>query len=88
MWIDSDYVLFWTAQESKSWDDEIVKFVVYRFAKGEKIDVNDPSKILTITNEPFYKLPYKNGKEKWTYVVTALDRLQNESKIAKKNVKL
>ena len=46
------------------------------------------SKILTITNETFYKLPYVKGKEKWTYVVTALDRLQNESKIAKKKIKL
>jgi hypothetical protein len=43
---------------------------------------------MTITNVPFYKLPYMNGKDKWTYVVTALDRLQNESKIAKKNIKL
>ena len=69
-------------------DDEIVKFVVYRFAKGEKVNTDDPSKIVAITNDPFYKLPYVQGKEKWTYVVTALDRLQNESKTAKKNIKL
>jgi hypothetical protein len=31
MWIDNDYVLFWTRAKSKSWDDEIVKYVVYRF---------------------------------------------------------
>ena len=49
MWIDGDYVLFWTAPAAKSWDDEAVKYVVYRFAKGEKVDINDPSKILTIT---------------------------------------
>ena len=72
----------------KSWDDEAVKYVVYRFAKGEKVDINDPSKIITITNDTFYKLPYEKGHEKWTYVVTALDRLQNESKIAKKKIKL
>ena len=88
MWIDGDYVLFWTAPAAKSWDDETVKYVVYRFTKDEKVDINDPSKILTITNETFYKLPYVKGKEKWTYVVTALDRLQNESKIAKKKIKL
>lgn len=88
MWIDGDYVLFWTAPSAKSWDDEAVKYVVYRFAKNEKVDINDPSKIMTITNETFYKLPYEKGKEKWTYVVTALDRLQNESKIAKKKIKL
>jgi len=88
MWIDGDYVLFWTAPAAKNWDDEAVKYVVYRFAKGEKVDINDPSKIITITNETFYKLPYEKGNEKWTYVVTALDRLQNESKIAKKKIKL
>ena len=88
MWIDRDYVLFWTAPSAKSWDDETVKYVVYRFAKGEKVNIDDPSKIVAITNETFYKLPFVQGKEKWTYVVTALDRLQNESKIAKKNIKL
>ena len=54
----------------------------------EKIDINDPSKIMTITNEPFYKLPYENGKEKTVYVVTALNRLQNESKPVAKKIKL
>ena len=39
-------------------------------------------------NDTFYKLPYENGKEKWIYVVTALDRLQNESKMVKKKIKL
>ena len=28
----------------------------------------------------YYKLPYNDGRTKYTYVVTALDRLQNESK--------
>ena len=31
----------------------------------------------------FYKLPYEDGKTKYRYVVTALDRLHNESKICK-----
>ena len=35
-----------------------------------------------------YKLPYNFGKEKYTFVVTALDRLQNESKPVKIKVKL
>jgi hypothetical protein len=34
------------------------------------------------------RLPYKDGKTKYTYVVTALDRLQNESKLVKRKVKL
>ena len=33
-------------------------------------------------------MPYSDGKTKYTYVVTALNRVQNESKVAKKKVKL
>ena len=86
--IDNDYVLFWTAPKSSDWRDEAVKYVVYRFAKGETINTDDPSKIVGITNQTFMTLPYKNGREKWVYVVTALDRLQNESKPVKKKIKL
>ena len=35
-----------------------------------------------------YKLPYNMGQDKYTYVVTALDRLHNESKGVKVKVKL
>ena len=62
--------------------------MVYRFAKGEKVNTDDASKMVAITSVPFYKLPYQDGREKYTYVVTALNRLQNESKIVKKKVKL
>ena len=86
--VDNDYVLFWTAPKAKSWDDEAVKYVVYRFRKGESIDIEDPSKIFAITDQTFVKLPYKDGKEKWVFAVTALDRLQNESKVVKKKIKL
>lgn len=88
VWIDNDYVLFWTAPKASSWDDEAVKYVVYRFAKGEKVNVDDPSKIYAITSNTFVKLPYKDGGQKWVFAVTALDRLQNESRVAKKKVKL
>ena len=81
-------ISFWTAPKGKDWKDEAVKYVVYRFAKGESVDINDPSKIVAITQTPFYKLPYQEGKQKYTYVVTALNRLQNESKLVKKKVKL
>jgi hypothetical protein len=88
VWIDNDYVLFWRAPKAKDWKDEAVKYVVYRFAKGEKVNVDDPSKIYTITSNNFVKLPYKDGGQKWVFAVTALDRLQNESRVVKKSVKL
>ena len=81
-------VLFWTAPRGKKWDNQAVKYVVYRFAKGERLNTDDPKHILTITRNNFYKLPTDGGKDKYTYIVTALDRMENESKAAKKNVRL
>lgn len=63
-------------------------YAVYRFAPGERIDLNDASHIVAITPNTLYKLPYENGNTKFTYVVTSLDRLQNESKGNKEKVKL
>ena len=88
MWIDSDYVLFWTAPKARHWYDEATKYVVYRFSNGEKINTEDPSKIVAITSDTYLKLPYQDGLSKYTYVVTSLDRIQNESKGVKKKVKL
>lgn len=88
IWTEDGYVLFWTAPKGDSWNDKAAKYVVYRFRKGDKLNTDDPSKIVAITTQPFYKLPYNNGKEKWVYAVTALDRLQNESKVVKKKISL
>ena len=88
VWTSDGYVLFWTAPKGKGWKDEAVKYVVYRFGAKDKVNTADPTKIVAITAQPFLKLPYEDGKMKYTYVVTALDRLQNESKGVKKKVKL
>ena len=88
VWTEDGYILFWTAPKAKNVMDEAMQYVVYRFAKGEKVDLEDPSKIVTITRNTFFQLPYEDGKARYTYVVTALDRLHNESKAVKKKVKL
>jgi len=88
VWTSDGYVLFWTAPKAKGWKDEVTKYVVYRFNRNEKVNTDDPSKIVAITTQPFYKLPYNDGNTKFVYAVTALDRLQNESKVVKKKVKL
>lgn len=88
VWTSGGYMLFWTAPKGKGWKDEATKYVVYRFGKNDRINYDDPTKIITITTDTFCKLPYDNGKEKYTYSVTALDRMQNESKPAKTKVKL
>ena len=88
VWTPDGYILFWTAPHAKDEMDKAVQYVVYRFKKGERINLDDPSHIVSITRNAFYKLPYEDGKSKFQYAVTALDRLHNESKAVKKNVKL
>ncbi|WP_300724591.1 family 10 glycosylhydrolase [uncultured Bacteroides sp.] len=88
VWTADGYILFWTAPKAKHEMDKAVQYVVYRFDKKEKVNLNNSSKIVAITHNEFYKLPYEDGKTKYTYVVTALDRLQNESKAVKKKIKL
>ena len=84
---DGEHVLFWMPPKGKGWQDEAASYVVYRFEKGEPINIDDPSKIVKVTTDCFYMIP-AGQSGRYTYVVTALDRMQNESKIAKVKVKL
>lgn len=88
VWTADGYMLFWTPPKASTEMDKAVQYVVYRFGKREKVNIDDPSHIIAITRETFYKLPYHDGKTKYRYVVTALDRLQNESKSVAKRIKL
>ena len=88
VWTEDGLMLFWTKPKGKKWNDEVKKYVVYRFEKGEKPNLGNPAKIVEITSNEFVKLPYVDGKTNYTYVVTALDRISNESKGSKKKVKL
>ena len=88
VWTEDGYLLFWTAPKGRGWQNEARQYVVYRFASDEKVNTNDASKIVTITSDTFLKLPYNNGRTPYTYVVTALDRIHNESKAVKKKLKL
>ena len=86
--VNGERMLCWTAPKGKAWNDVAAKYVVYRFNTDELINLNDPSKIVTVTYDNFCKLPYIDGKTKAVYVVTALDRMSNESKGKKKKIKL
>lgn len=81
-------MLYWSAPKAKKWGDEARRYVIYRFAKGEKVNLADASKIVEITYDNYYRLPYDGGTKKYKYVVTTLDRVGNESKGAKRKVKL
>lgn len=88
VWTEDGYMLFWTAPRGKKPMDEARLYAVYVFPKGMKIDLENMNQLVCITADTHVLLPYSNGETKWTYVVTALDRLQNESKGKKVNVKL
>ncbi|MCD8202931.1 MAG: family 10 glycosylhydrolase [Prevotella sp.] len=79
-------VLFWKAPKGNGWKNKAEKYVVYRFEKGEKLNISDPTKILAITSDTFYDIKNTHNKygKKYTFAVTALDRLSNESKPKKK----
>ncbi|MBR3496909.1 MAG: family 10 glycosylhydrolase [Prevotella sp.] len=76
-------MLMWQAPKGKTWKDKAERYVVYRFPKGVRVDLNDASRIVAITSETFYELPTAT-KDKTTWAVTSLDRVSNESKAKKK----
>lgn len=88
-WTERGFELQWRRRET---DDELQKqiyFCIYRFRKGEKKDIENSSNLIATTRDTYYLLPYDNGKTKYEYVVTAVDRLHNESKKgSRKKVKL
>lgn len=88
IWNPDGYILFWTEPKAKTEMDKAKLYVIYRFEKGENIDTSNAAHIVAITPQNFYKLPYNNGQTKYTYCISALDRISNESKIAKKKLKL
>lgn len=79
IWTENGLVLVWLEPKAKSEMDKAYQYVVYSFGEGERIDINDPSHIICITNNTYIQLPYKDGSQKNKYVVTVLDRMHNES---------
>lgn len=79
--------LVWIARDKKvSPMDKAWRYVVYCFADGEAVDLGNPKNIVSITSSTYYRIP-ANETGKRTYVVTVLDRMQNESKGTKCKVK-
>lgn len=77
---DGDILVWITPNKEKTKPmDKVVNYVVYRFASDEKINLDDASHIVAVTPDTFYRLPNMT-RGKFTYVITALDRMQNESK--------
>ena len=75
--------LTWEATPAKDEMDKAAYFCVYRFEQNERINIEDATKLQKIVRKPSYTIPQSNDKKKYKYVVTALDRLYNESKVSK-----
>ncbi len=75
--------LSWDEPETASDGESAYKYVIYKFNTDEEVNLNNPSKILFITKgngKTFFKDRIPFGEQKsFTYVVSALDRMQNES---------
>lgn len=84
---NGEKVLVWLTEECADPLNIASKYVVYRFAKGEKVNLASMKNVVAITTQTYYKVP-QGETGRYTYVVTVLDRLQNESKGVKCKVKL
>lgn len=82
--IANQQVLFWTPPKGKAWQNEAVRYVVYRFAKGEPVNLDDASHIVCITADCHHEIVGEPGR--YVYYITALNRLANESRPVKAKV--
>lgn len=88
-WVSYGYLLHWQRNGNPQDPEKAHYYVIYCFKNSEKVNLNDPSKIVAITRNTSYLLPYDKGKIKYKYVVTSVDRFHNESPKGKsKKVKL
>ncbi|WP_317128750.1 glycoside hydrolase family 10 protein [Mucilaginibacter gracilis] len=74
-------VLSWEAPLPAKDKEPVYGYVIYRFYQGEKANIEDPQYILQIkynTETAFVDATIEPGKT-YQYVVTAIDRLKNES---------
>lgn len=85
---NTNHILHWISDADKYDPETAQYYVVYRFAKGEKENLDDVSKIVSITRDTYCVLPYEGGNKQYKYVVTAVDAFHNESKGKSKKIKL
>lgn len=84
----TEHRLIWDSNKDKNDPTTAQYYVVYRFDKHERENLDNVKNIVAITREPSYILPYEGGKNEYKYVVTAVDGFHNESKSRSKKIKL
>ncbi len=82
--VGSNYIkLEWQKPDKASDGDTACKYVIYKFDNPQQVNLEDAWHILKVQNADetsFTDSTMKNGNNDVTYVVTALDRMNNESK--------
>ena len=73
-----DGKLTWAAAKCENKATDVVRYVVYRFADKKSVNLEDASAIVVVTPENELV-----ATEKGVYVVTALNRVNNESPASK-----
>lgn len=78
---DHTVLLNWEAPEPAKDKDPVYGYVVYRFGEKDRIDTSNPRNILLInySQETFATDHTAKKGNKYIYVITAIDRLKNES---------
>ena len=71
------FTLSWQPFATQDPMQQAVRYVIYRFADGEPIDITRPDAIVGITGETSFNIKPTKGRQ--TYAVTVLDRCNNES---------
>ncbi len=79
-WTKDGYKLHWRRNGDIRNPEAAQYYVIYKFQDKEKVNLEDPSKIVKITRDTEILLPYQDGKTKVKYVVTSVDRFHNETK--------
>ena len=69
--------IFWKKPKGKGWRNEAVKYAIYCFRQGEPIDISNASHLVATTTNNFVRIGAQRAMN--TYVITALDRMGNES---------
>jgi len=77
----SSITITWEKPQSASDGELPRRYVIYKFSDGEEINLSDPSKIVHITDRTRVRFEkgFSQTDTDLVFVVTSLDRLQNES---------
>lgn len=77
---EKGYTVKWFSRGDREDPRNPQYFVIYRFDRKERINLDDPSKIAAITRYTECYIPASVKGKKYRYVITAVDRFHNESK--------